>query len=226
MDSTLLQQKIYGGYAKAALRIGPMYTLYRPSGAGNPIVPGNIVVTLAASFNAEDMSYAKPRGYGQAAWYCLADGTRLRVGDYLVNGANGAGTYFIAAMQETLPILAVQCNRSVRIGRMPAQSGAGYVGYAGVVQSEEGDALGAAGPGGAFGSGWPASVLLGGGSDGRSVLPSGVRQSGVTILLPASVPLAIVESDVIQDDLGRDYAIASAELTPLGWRIDASEEHS
>lgn len=223
MDAALLQQKIYGGYAKAALRIGPTFTLYRPSGAAGPIVPGNVVTTLAASFNAEDMNYAKPRGYGQAAWYCLADGTQLEVGDYLADGAN---TYFIAAMQATLPILAVLCNRSVRIGRMPAQNGAGYVGYAGVVQSEESDVLGAAGAEGSFGSGWPASILLGGAADGRSLLPSGVKQSGVTILLPASVPLGIAESDVIEDDMGRDYAIQSAELTALGWRIEASKEHS
>jgi hypothetical protein len=225
MDAALLQQKIYGGYAKAALRIGPTHTLYRPNGAGNPIVPSNVVTTLAASFNAEDMAYAKPRGYGQAVWYCLADGTQIHVGDYLVNAGNGL-TYFIAAMQETLPILAVQCNRAVRIGRMPAGNGAGYVGYAGVVQSEESDALGAGGTDGTFGSGWPASILLGGAADGHSLLPSGVRQSCVTILLPASVPLAISESDVIQDDMGRDYAIASAELSALGWRIAASEEHS
>jgi len=214
MDATMLQEKIYGAYARAAQRIGPMYTLYRPNGAGSPIVPGNIVTTLAASFNAEDMSYGKPRGYGQAAWYCLADGTQLQVGDYLVNLADAAESYFIAAMQNALPILAVQCNRSVRIGRMPVENGAGYVGYAGVVQSEERDALGAAGAEGTFGSGWPASILLGG------------KQSGVTILLPTSVPLAIAQSDVIQDDMERDYAISSAELTPLGWRIEANEEHS
>jgi hypothetical protein len=224
MDATLLQKKIYGGYASAALRVGPVYSLYRPgAAAGDPIVPANLVAALPASFNAEDMAYARPRGYGKAAWYCLADGTQLRVGDYLVNGA---GTYFIAAMQATLPILAVQCNRRVRIARMPNADGAGYQGYSGVVQSEEIDALGTGGADGSFASGWPASVLQGGGADGASLLPSGVKQAGVEILLPASAPVTISESDVIQDDLGRDYAIAGAELSPLGWRIVASEEHA
>lgn len=223
MNFALLQQKIYGGYAKASLRIGPTYTLYRPTSSLAPIVSGNIITTLPASFNAEDMTYKKPRGYGKATWYCLIDGTQTEVGDYLVYEQN---TFFIAAMQLTLPILAVQCNRQVRISRMPVENGPGDVGYSGVVQSEEIDALGTSGPGGTFISGWPASILLGGRSDKDTTLPSGVKSSGVVILLPASVPIEIFESDMLQDDLGRQYAVYTAELTPLGWRIQANEEHS
>jgi hypothetical protein len=223
MNAALLQQKLYGAYAMAARHLGAPCTLYRPDGAGDPIVPGNALASLPASFNAEDMGYAKPRGYGEALWYCLADGTQLLAGDYL---AGVAGTFFIAALQPLLPILAVQCNRRVRIGRMSSESGAGYQGYAAVVQSAETDALGTGGGEGSFASGWPASILIGGGADRASLLPSGVRESGVTILLPASVPLEIVESDVIQDDLGRDFAIYNAEQSPLGWRLFATEEHS
>src|SRR6185437_5929854 len=158
MDAALLQQKIYGGYAKAAVRIGPTYSLYRPPAgvATNPIVSGNLITTLPASFNAEDMKYQKPNKYGKATWYCIADGTQMQVGDYLVGQS---GTFFIAGMQETLPILAVECNRQVRIGRMPAESGAGLKPYSGKVQSEEVDALGTTGPEGSFESGWPASIL-------------------------------------------------------------------
>jgi hypothetical protein len=223
MDYALLQQKIYGGYAKAALRIGPNYTIYRPSGATNPIVPGNIVTTQPASFNAEDMKYQKPNKYGRPTWYCLTDGTKTLPGDYMIGAGN---TFFIAAQQLTLPILAVECNRQVRISRMPVENGPGFVGYSGVVQREEVDVLGTSGAGGTFVSGWPASVLLGGRSDKETVLPSSVKQSGVIILLPRSVPITISEADVIQDDLGREYSIYTAELTDLGWRLQANEEHA
>jgi hypothetical protein len=226
MDAATLQQRIYGGYAKAALRTGSAFTVYRPSGtsaAADPLVPGNIVTTLPASFNAEDMRYARPNVYGRATWYCLTDGTQVEAGDYLVNGG---GIFFLAALQPLLPILAVQCNRAVRIGRMPPANGAGFVGYAGVVESQQQDALGSAGPGGAFGSGWPASILMAGKSDSDAVLPSSVKQGGVTILLPPSVPLTIVQSDLLQDDLGREFTITSAESTDLGWRIQATEEHA
>jgi hypothetical protein len=222
MNGALLQQKIYAGYARAAQRIGQAYTLYRPSGAGNPIVPGNIVTTLPASFNAEDMAYRKPEDYDKALWYCLVDGTQVQAGDYLVYQQN---TYFIAAMQLALPILAVQCNRRVRIGRMPVENGAGLAGYSGVVQSEEADVLGTSSAG-QFVSGWPASILQSGSAGNDTTLPSGVKASSAAILLPPSVPIAILESDVLQDDLGRNFAVYAAEQSALGWRIQASEEHS
>ncbi len=226
MNAALLQQKIDAGYARAAAQIGTTFTLYRPSGAtapNSPIVPGNIVTTLPASFNAEDMAYEKSARYGKATWYCLVDGTQTQPGDYLVGGGK---IYFIAAQQLALPILAVECNRAVRIARMPVANGAGYAGYSAVVESQEVDVLGTQGAGGAFGSGWPASILLGGKADKESVLPSGVKQSGVVILLPPSVPIMITEADVICDDLGREFAIEAAELTALGWRILANEEHA
>jgi hypothetical protein len=223
MDAALLQQKIYGSYAQAAQRIGQMYSLYRPTSSLNPIMMSNIITTLPASFNVEDMRYQKAETYGKALWYGLLDGTQTQVGDYLVYQGN---TFFIAAMQLALPILAVRCNRLVRIGRMPVENGPGYSGYSGVVQSEETDVLGTSGAEGSFVSGWPASILIGGKAEQGTTLPSSVKQSGVVILLPASIPIVIAESDVLQDDLGRDYAIETAELTDLGWRILANEEHS
>lgn len=222
MNASLMQQKLYAAYAKSAQFIGMPYTLYRPSSSLTPIAAGNVVTTLSAGFNAEDMAFEKPEKYGAALWYCLVDGTQTRVGDYL---AGTGGTFFIAAMQSLLPILAVKCNRSVRISRMPPQNGAGYAGYSGVVESAETDVLGTSNQG-SFVSGWPASILLGGKTDRETGLPSDVKQSGYVILLPATVPIVIVESDILQDDMGRNYAIDAAELTDLGWRILANEEHA
>jgi len=223
MNETLLQQKIYAGYAKSAQVLGISSMLYRASSSLTPIAAGNVVTTLPASLNAEDMGVQKPQRFGNALWYCLIDGTQTRVGDYLVNAA---GTFFIAAMQPLLPILAVKCNRAVRISRMPMQNSAGYVGYSGVVISQETDVLGTSGALGSFVSGWPASILIGGKTDKDSGLPSDVKEAGYEILLPASVPITIVESDILQDDLGRNFAIAAAELTDMGWRILATEEHA
>jgi hypothetical protein len=223
MNGSLLQQKIYGAYAKAALQIGSPYTLYRPSSAANPIVPSNVIAALPASFNPEGQGYQMPQTYGKPLWCCLVDGSHTKVGDYLVGVGN---TFFIASMAASLPILTVKCNRSVRIGRMPVENAPGYAGYSGVVQSQETDVLGAAGAQGSFASGWPASILIGGGGDRDHDLPSSVKEGGVQILLPVSVPILITESDILQDDLGRDYAIKTAELTDMGWRILASEEHT
>src|ERR1700722_10498415 len=104
MDAATIQARIYGGYGKAASFIGQTYSVYRANSASNPTAGGNLVTTLPVSLNAEDMKYGKPNKYGKATWYALLDGSRTRVGDYLVGPG---GTFFIAAMQLLLPILAV-----------------------------------------------------------------------------------------------------------------------
>lgn len=211
MDGATLQARIYRGYAAAAQRIGQQYAQYRPGGAGDPLSAA--IGTLPVSFNAEDMTYARPNAYGKALWYALLDGTQTQPGDYL---DGPGGTFFIAAQQQALPILAVGCNAKVRISRMTAPTAAGAVGYGGVIESQAVDVL----------SNWPASILIGGRSDKIVSTAMSVKSSGWQILLPPSVPIAINQGDVLHDDLGRRYAVYAAELTDLGWRLNANEEHA
>lgn len=212
MDAATLQNRIYKGYGKAALRIGPVYSLYRPSSANNPIIAGNLVTSsLNASFNAQDMTYGKPNVYGKALWYALVDGTQTKVGDYLV-GADK--TVFIAAMQQALPILAVECNRTISVHR-PAQQGAvGAVGYGGNTASAETMLM----------QSWPASVLQGTkGEKNETNLPGDVRTPWWVVLLPSWSGVSLRTSDTITDELSRRYVISSAELTDLGWRITCQQ---
>lgn len=221
MDAATLQSRIYAGYGKAALRIGQLYSQYRPSGFANPLATQR--GTLYASFNSEDMKYSRPNKYGKATWYGVFDGSLTQAGDYLVGPG---GTFFIAAQQQALPILVVGCNRTVRIGRTPTDATPGLQAYSGVVESDQVDVLGTSDALGGIATGWPASILIGGRSDKDGKLPSSVKSAGMIILLPPSVPIAIIESDIIHDDLGRRYAVYTAELTDLGWRIQANEEHT
>lgn len=223
MDAATLQNRIYKGYGKAAQRIGPLYTQYRPGGSQNPLAAP--YANLNASFNAEDMKYGRPNKYGKPTWYGIFDGSETQAGDYLV-AVDGGGPFFIAAQQLALPILCVECNRRVRIARMPIQDGAGLAGYSGVVESSETDVLGQSDGAGNMVHGWPASILIGGRSDRDAHLPSSVKSAGWVVLLPPSVPISITESDVIIDDLGRRYPVYAAELTDLGWRLQVNEEHT
>ncbi|MFC6519746.1 hypothetical protein ACFQAT_08120 [Undibacterium arcticum] len=147
----------------------------------------------------------------------LINDATTQAGDYLVN-ANG--TYFIAGKQFLLPVIVVECNRQVKITREQAVTSVGAVGYSGNQPSQEIDVLGASG------NLWPASILLGGKSQRGVDLPAGVKNVGWKILLPPSVPITIMAGDIATDDLGRRYAIEGAELTDLGWRINAQEIHS
>lgn len=205
MDAATLQQRLYKGYAKAAQYIGPLYNVFRPS---DPLSPfsGGPVATLNASFNAMDMSYGKPNLYGKPLWYALVDGTQTMVGDYLINDSQ---TFFIAAMQPILPILAVDCNRTISVLRPQQQDGVGAVGYGGDTDANETPLM----------TGWPASVLQGTkGEKGEVNLPGDVRNPWWAMLMPAFPGVVLQSADIVTDDIGRRYIISSAELTDLGWR--------
>jgi len=203
MDGFTIQARVYAGYAKAAARVGLPHHLYRPA---DPMAPlAAVLVSLAASFNVKG-AYTQPNIYGNALWQCIADGAQLRVGDYL----RGAATYFIAALQPLLPILAVECNRTIQAARVAAASGAGVVGYNGGSPATEV----------AFLTGWPASVLRGPPGEKNPVgLPDDVRQPWFQVLLPASAGPMLRPSDIITDDLGNRYICGQVELTDLGWRL-------
>ena len=213
MDGATLQQRVYYGYAQAAQRIGLPFSQYRPTSASNPLQ--TVLATLTASFNALDMKYSKPNGYARPTWYCLADGRLLKVGDYLTG--NGS-TYFIAAMQPLLPILAVKCNRTVTVYRPQQESGVGAVGYGGNTQANQR----------AIVTAFPASVLLATKAENGPVnLPGDVRAAWANLLLPP-IPggVTILDHDVVTDDIGGRYIVSGAELTELGWRCTMQESES
>lgn len=208
MDAAKLQSKVYKGYAQASKRIGPAYNLFRPTSAINPFSNGPIT-TLNASFNAEDMTYGRPNKYGKPTWFCLVDGSQTQVGDYL---SNATQTFFIAAMQPILPILAVDCNRTINVLRPQQQAGFGAQPYGGDTAAGETSLM----------TGWPASVLQGTKGEKNEVnLPGDVRNPWWQILLPSFTGVVIETSDIVTDDLSRRYVVSSAELTDLGWRITA-----
>ncbi len=209
MDGTRLQQIVMGAYGKAAQQIGTPYQQYRPISATDPISVIALLGSMQVSMNADDPTYARPNVYGKATWYAVADGTQLAVGDYLVGVE---GTFFIAAIQQLLPIFVVNCNRIASVTRAEENSGAGMQPYnADEVSTEI-----------ALMTQWPCSILQGTkGEKGNSDLPGDVRSPWVAILLPYWSAVTLRTSDIVTDDLGRRYIISSAELTDLGWRLTA-----
>lgn len=209
MDGARLQDRVYKGYGKAAQYIGLPFAQHRPVGATNPLTASPLNAALLASFNAEDMKYGRPNKYGKATWYCLADGRLLQVGDYLIG--NGQ-TFFIAALQSILPILAVECNTTLNITRPQVQTQVGGItDYEGTTAANESPLM----------TGFPASVLQGSkGEKGDFQLPGDVRNAWWIVLFPyAGVTLR--SGDLIYDFIGRRYVISSAELTDAGWRLTA-----
>lgn len=212
MDAATLQARIYAGYAKAALRIGFSADQYRATTALNPTAIGNKLRSLPASFNAEDMKYAKPNKYGHPTWFGLFDGRLTLPGDYLKNAQDGI--FFIAAQQTNLPILLVQCNATADFLRPQQQTGVGALGYGGDVDANEIMLM----------QQWPCSILQGTkGEKGGINLPGDARDPWRAILVPAFAGVNLRSGDIVKDNLANRYVISSAELTDLGWRITAMQ---
>jgi hypothetical protein len=209
MDGTKLQAKIYKGYGQAAKRIGFDYQQFRATSASNPLM-STALQTLPASFTT-NFNYSAPNKYGQATWLGLFDARTFQPGDFLVGHQ---GTFFVAAMQDTLPIYCVQTNRVVSVLRVGMDPGVGLGGWAGDTPASEAPLM----------QGWPASVLQGTkGEANPANLPGDVRTPWWAILMPAWPGIVLRTSDIIRDELGRKYVISSAELTDMGWRCTAMQ---
>lgn len=209
MNGERLQSKLFAGYGKAAKRIGFEYQQFRASSALNPLSK-TPVQSLYCSFTT-DYHFNKPNKYGQATWLGLFDGSNVEVGNWLVGHE---GTFFVAAMQATLPIYCVQCNRTISVLRVGQSGSKGAVGYGGDTKATETVLM----------SGWPASILQGSKGEQNDVkLPGDVRTPWWVMLFPAFTGVTLRTSDIVTDDIGRRYVISSAELTDMGWRVTAMQ---
>lgn len=218
MDAATIQAKINAGRAKVAKRIGYDCRICRPTTAtAAPL--DNQVGTVRAAFNAADGKYRHPNLYGKPIWFGDLDGRLVQLGDYLVRTMDQA-TFFVAAMQPLLPIVLIECSRAVQITRQQAQGNVGAVGYGGLQTTNQVPVLGS------VDRFWLASILMGKSAGDSLNLPGSPGTAGWRILLPPSVPVEILAGDTINDDLGRRFMVNAAELTDLGWRINAGELHA
>ena len=208
MDGNRIQALIYRGYGVSAAKVGLPYAQYRPSGATAAIVTSNLIQTLQAAFSTDRYKFAREDGYGTPEHQALVDGSQLAVGDYLV----GAETYFIAALDPLVPILAVQCNAVLDV-RRPAFSRS-----LGRVRGNDGDMVATET---VLLSAWPASCIQGTkGEKSDTGIPGDTRMPWWAIILPPT-PAPIETDDILTDANGHRFQVSSAELTSKGWRITA-----
>lgn len=211
MDGEKIQLKMHKGYAKAARVVGTTYAHFRPSSASNPMDAANRLADIKMTLNACDMKYSKPNVYGKSTWYGIFDGTQGQPFDYF-NGIEG--TFFVAAMQQLLPILMVSCNRVITIARPSMDTGPGAIGYGG--DTEEGEIP--------LMQNWPCSMLQGSKGEKNDVgLPSEAKNPWFNVLVPYVDGVILRTADIITDDIGGRYKLTSAELTDLGWRLTAQQ---
>lgn len=195
MNAADLDQLTQMGFAIAAKNIGYLYDHYRPAGASDPLDDGNLQGQLNAHFSIDE-KLKRWSSYDNPLFTALVDGRVCQSGDYLT--ATGHGTYFIATLSTSpgMPILAVQCGRTVTISRPTSATSAA-----------------------ALMSAWPASIVRKGsrGTD-ESQLPGNIANPQWEMLLPAVAGVGLDVADVVSDDLLRLYFIEQAEHSGYGWR--------
>lgn len=222
MRAARLNALINKGRGKAAMKIGQDYRIYRPVGAGNPLGQPPIA-TIRAAFNNQDNTYKHPNMPNSPFFNGDLDSRITRTGDYLYGTCSPHPIRFILSQLSLLPIVVVDCNASVRIARSAGHSTLGAGSYGGVCADNLIDVVGSGVAAGAF---WPCSLLLNGGSSGRSDLPGGAVNSGYRVMLPVSIPVDIRPADIIIDDRGNRYTVHAAEKQESGWRLNVVEAHT
>ncbi len=220
MDGTLLQSKIYAGYAKAALRIGLAFDVYRPVSASNPLATGNKIATLKAAFTVHtgaNFNFNRPADYKAPLFHALLDGAQVSVGDYLKGATATIGPFFIISKDPNVPILAVQTNRTISIFKPEGTftRPLGISGYGGTIASTaNANEL-------AIMTAWPAGVYEGARGTGSANLPGDAGAGMWRIYVPAWPGVLISPGCIVTDDVGNRMIVRSAELTDFGWNIQA-----
>jgi hypothetical protein len=223
MDGILLQKKVYGGYAKAATRVGLDYAVYRAASASNPTDPARQITTLKAQFtihSSTNFSFIKPSDYQNPLFHMLGDPTNLLVGDYLIGPQ---GTFFIASITPSMPPLAVQCNRTVTVYSPGPQAGAGLSGYGGTLSQSPGNIAAGRANETALMTAWPCSLLLRSRATRDAYLPADTGSGMFRCLMPAFGSVILRTTNIFADDIGNRYVSNVAEKQDLGWRFDLQQ---
>lgn len=218
MDVTRLERVVSRGYGIAARRLARECEVYRPAGAGDPIVLGNRIIAarhcaiVTGPPNTSDVPFISSPDWGKSSLMAMMDPADMQAGDYIKDRSD---IYFVKMIGLPGAPDVTWCNRRLTVKR-PDGGTAGDAYYGGDVRSNEVTLI----------TSWPAAVVQGrSGPQNEVGLPGDVRSPYWTIYLPVSVPVQMRSSDVIEDDQTSPmrYTVSSVETTALGLRIAAMQ---
>ena len=208
MDGTKVQNKIYYGYGKAALRLGLSFDIYRSVDGIEPLKIANKIGSILVSPTV-NWNYTAYRKYDANDWILIVDGRSIHVGDYLV----GRNTFFVAAMQHLMPIMGVKCDRKITIRRPKSVGDKGNIGYSRyeAITAATFDIIA---------KDCPCNFIKGSRGDTNPVkLATDAKAPWFTMYLPKLGQFLKV-GDIVVDEYKQEYVVSTNELTELGWRIN------
>lgn len=214
VDFARIQNRIYYGYTKAAIRLGTNHDIYRSPDGLTPIQDANFIATTLVGID-QDYTYKKAKKYGDYTWQFLPQNglTLMQNYDYLVGGQV---TYFIvdiASDDRLSPPTCVECNAIINLVRPVSALTPGT----NPIQQYNNNGL-------IILNAVPCCILERGRMDGTNYkLPTSVKLPYYELTIPEFDNVKINTGDVITDDLGRRMSVISAERTKknLGFRLIA-----
>lgn len=202
-----IQRRVWGGYAKAAAKLGKPRDLYRPSDVMNPLRLIDLVGTYRVAFDASpDFKFNGPARPGVPLRFALIDGAVVQDGDYLVDDHE---THFIGEGAELQSIMAVRCNCIVTLLRTEDMSDFGNTEPPGTTTDVP------------LFKNWPVSIQRRGRGPGDDVqLPGDVNPSEYECLLPVIYGVVPPRSgDILVDDHERRFGVDAFNPVSTGWSL-------
>jgi hypothetical protein len=212
MDGVKLADRLAYGAGCAARRAGFLHDAYRPNGPQTPIDLSNRFLRLCVAYVLPGGGVAAPSGFGVPFRQAWADWSYLQVGDYL---AGPEGTAFVAAIEPPKPMLVVMTNTGINLWRPAAPVLAGINPYGAVLP----------GTNTALVTGFPASVLVGGGTVDRTHagLADDTKVPGFVALLPSLPCVSPAVADLLTDASGAQYVVNAVEAVNGVWRLSMNQ---
>lgn len=202
MNGTRIQQLIWAGLGKAAARVGFPCAVYRSTTLLSPISSGNLLLSNFYVSFTTGYDYSKYQDPKKQYWTAVLDGRQVAIGDWIIAPE---ATFFIADIQETLPIPAVRCNRIISISR-PAWSTSGPLQPTNQIVA----------------TAMPAFMYS---ARIRGKLPAGFPDASETVAGMPEVEChinargagVIQKNDIVTDELGTQYVVETYNPTASGY---------
>lgn len=216
VDFARVQNRIYYGYGKAAIRLGTTHDIYRSATGIDPLQPSNFFGSQLISVD-QDLTYVKTRKYGDLLWQFLPfNGLLLQNYDFFLNSDV---TYYITDIVPTdrlSPPQCMECNAVVSV-TIPINNL-----VPGVNDYQQYNPL----AGTILISNCPCAILEHGRTAEISLkLPTSVKLPYYEVYLPDFDGVVIKPGYIVTDNIGRRMAVISAERTRryAGFRLIAGQ---
>jgi len=217
VDFARIQERIYYGYGKAAVRLGTVHNIYRSATAINPLKPENLLGTEYISID-QNYNYTLAKKYGDPVWqFLMTNGLTLQNYDFMVS-PDGVNYFIIDIVPDNRlnPPTCVECNSTISIFSTSSTLTTGNNSYQAYDPFKAPKIY----------ENCPVSILQHAKTDTQTLkLPTSVKLPYYQIIVPELGNSLPKIGDVLLDDKGRRMAIINSEKTKksLGFRLVAGE---